>query len=64
MEDRKGRVRPRRWKNLEEELEALENDPDAKALLDLLAKQDPGRVEQLMEELTELAEKEEPSHED
>jgi len=62
MEDRKSRVR--QWNSFQEELEDLENDPTAQALLELLDGQDSERVGQLMEELTDLAEEEGTSHED
>jgi hypothetical protein len=48
----------RRWKTLEEELEALRNNPTAQALLKDLEEQDPERVEQLLEELREQADME------
>jgi hypothetical protein len=56
MGNNKSRVR--RWKTLEEELEALRNNPTAQALLKDLEEQDPERVEQLLEELREQADME------
>jgi hypothetical protein len=54
MDDSKGR-RVRRWNSLEEELEALENNPTAQALLRDLEQQDPERVQRLVTELREDA---------
>jgi len=53
MEYQQGRVR--RWNSLEEELEALEKNPTAQALLRDLEQQDPERVQRLMTELREDA---------
>ena len=55
--NKEGRVK--RFKNLEEELASLEQNPVARSLLEGLEKQPPERVEQLMSELTNMAELEE-----
>jgi len=62
MGDRKGRVK--KWNSLEEELEALRNNPVAQSLLDDLKQQDPERVQRLINELKDSAESEESGNED
>jgi hypothetical protein len=52
--DKKSSVK--RFKNLEEELAALEQNPVARSLLEDLRYQSPERVEQFMSELSTLAE--------
>ncbi|MEW6137827.1 MAG: hypothetical protein AB1733_06280 [Thermodesulfobacteriota bacterium] len=47
--------RERQWNNLAEEIESLESDPVAQALLYDLEQQDPERVGRLMTELQEQA---------
>jgi len=51
-------VRRRRFKTLEEEIEALEHNPLAQSLLEDLKSQDPERVGQLVSELASEAEHE------
>lgn len=53
MADRKGRIK--KWNSLEEELEALKNNPVAQSLLEDLKSQDPVRVQRLIDELNKSA---------
>jgi hypothetical protein len=60
MADSKGRIR--KWNSLEEELEALKNNPVEQSLLEDLKSQDPVRVQRLIEELKESAKGEDSDH--
>ena len=51
----------KRFKSLEEELEAIRAHPAAKELLDLLKDQDRERTEQLMSELSTMAKEGNPN---